>query len=100
MQLQESLSNASAGATGNVTVRFLKSGREVTWDPGASSLLEFAERNEISIDSGCRAGSCGSCVTAIVSGEIDYLSDPGAPPDEGCCLTCISVPKTDVVLDA
>ena len=25
---------------------------------------------------------------------------PGAEPDAGTCLTCISVPKSDLVLDA
>jgi ferredoxin len=52
------------------------------------------------MDSACRAGSCGTCVTAIKDGEIEYLADPGSKPDSGTCLTCISVPKSDLVLDA
>ena len=64
------------------------------------SLLEFAEANDIAIDSGCRAGSCGSCVTAIKSGDVEYLTAPGTPPESGCCLTCISIPKSYLVLDA
>ncbi len=36
----------------------------------------------------------------IRSGEIDYLIEPSDPPEAGSCLTCISVPRTDVVLDA
>ncbi len=52
------------------------------------------------IDSGCRAGSCGSCITAIKEGEVEYLSQPGSVPDAGSCLTCIAVPKSNLVLDA
>ena len=66
----------------------------------AGSLLEFAEDNDIPMDSGCRAGNCGTCVTAITDGEVEYLSEPGDKPDSGTCLTCISVPKNSMTLDA
>ena len=89
-----------AATASGIKVKFAKSDRELTWDPEATCLLEFAEQNGIAIDSGCRAGSCGTCVTAIRSGEIDYLSEPGDPPEAGSCLTCIAVPRTDVLLDA
>jgi len=52
------------------------------------------------MDSGCRAGNCGTCVTAITDGEVEYLSEPGDKPDSGTCLTCIAVPKNSVTLDA
>jgi len=81
-------------------VKFAKSGNELEWNPEIGSLLDFAEENGITIDSACRAGSCGTCVTAIKEGDIEYIADPGSPPDSGTCLTCISVPKSDLVLDA
>lgn len=90
----------AAGAGESLIVTFAQSNKEVHWDPEAGSLLDFAEENDIVMDSGCRAGSCGSCVTAIKSGDIEYLAEPGDQPDSGTCLTCISVPKTNVVLDA
>jgi ferredoxin len=63
-------------------------------------LLELAEKNGVNIDSGCRAGNCGTCAVAIKSGEVKYLHEPGADVEAGSCLTCIAVPKTALVLDA
>ncbi len=83
-----------------LSVVFSRSGTTLPWDGGAESLLDLAERNGIDIDSGCRAGNCGTCITAIKSGDIAYNIEPGAPPEDGSCLTCISVPETDLTLDA
>lgn len=70
------------------------------WTDPRSNLLEFIREKGGQVESGCCAGSCGSCVVAIKSGEVDYLQEPDSPPESGTCLTCISIPKTDVVLDA
>lgn len=83
-----------------IQVTFSRSGKTVAWAADASSLLDFAEANGVAIDSGCRAGNCGTCATALSSGEVEYLSEPGEMPDTGSCLTCISVPKNSVTLDA
>ena len=83
-----------------VQVEFARSGNTLVWDNSATSLLDFAEASGISMDSGCRAGNCGSCITAIRSGSVEYLSEPGAPVEDGSCLTCISVPRGNLVLDA
>ncbi len=81
-------------------VTFEKSGKTIGWNTGLGSLLDLAEENNIDIDSGCRAGNCGTCITAIKSGEVDYLSEPGEKPEAGSCLACIAVPKGPIVLDA
>ena len=82
-------------------VTFAKCGKEWSWDPQADNLLEFSESHGIDLDGGCRAGNCGTCEVAIVSGEVEYAQPPEyADLGERCCLTCISVPKGDVVLDA
>ena len=82
-------------------VKFAKCGKEVSWDPSAENLLEFSESHGIELDGGCRAGNCGTCEVALVSGEVEYAQPPEyADLEERCCLTCISVPKGDVVLDA
>lgn len=81
-------------------IKFEKSGTSVAWDPSIGSLLDFAEENGVDIDFGCRAGNCGTCITAIKSGEVDYLSEPGEKPESGSCLACVSVPKGALVLDA
>ncbi len=83
-----------------VTVTFGNSGKSVQWDPQAGSLLEFAETQGIEVESGCRAGSCGSCQTAIASGEVEYSQQPDDDLDPGQCLLCISTPKSDLTLVA
>ena len=88
------------GDAPTVEVVFDRSGKTIQWDPSADSLLTFAEDNGIVIESGCRAGNCGTCTTAIKSGEVTYVADPGSPPEDGSCLTCVSVPKTPLTLDA
>ena len=85
---------------GEFKIEFSQSGKTLDWDPSAESLLEFAEANGVPIDSGCRAGNCGTCLTAIKTGEVTYINEPGETPEEGSCLTCISVPKTSLTLDA
>ena len=47
-----------------------------------------------------RAGNCGTCLTAIRSCKVDYLSEPGAPVEEGSCLACITIPQSKLNLDA
>jgi hypothetical protein len=37
---------------------------------------------------------------AIHSGKITTLKQPGIPVPSGHCLTCISVPAADLVLEA
>lgn len=83
-----------------ITVTFGKSNRTHHWDPSLSSLLDFAEARGIKIDAGCRAGNCGTCLVAIKSGDVEYLTSQGASAEKGSCLTCICKPKSNLVLDA
>jgi ferredoxin len=86
--------------TQKVNICFTKSGKTLSWDPNLTSLLELAEKNSIPLDSGCRAGNCGTCLTAIKNGEVTYLTEPGSLPEAGSCLACIAIPKGDLTLDA
>ncbi len=93
---------ASAVASGNAQVdpvSFVRSGKTVLWTAEENSLLELAEANGIFPESGCRAGSCGSCETGLVSGEVTYA--PGHKPDCGPskCLLCIASPNGPVELE-
>lgn len=81
-------------------VNFAKSGIQCNWQPYSNNLLELAEENGVNINSGCRAGSCGSCQTKLVSGEVDYCQSPQYDPEPGACLLCICVPKTNLTLEA
>lgn len=83
-----------------ITVTFAKSNRTLPWDGNCGSLLELAERHTIGVDSGCRAGGCGSCQTRIEAGEVEYLHAPDFDPEPGTCLLCVSRPKRDLVLSA
>jgi ferredoxin-NADP reductase len=83
-----------------VNVTFARSNKTVRWEPALENLLEFAKAQGVKIDSGCCAGSCGSCVVAIKSGDVDYLKKPDATPEAGSCFTCVCRPKNDLVLDA
>ena len=91
----------SKAATGSeLEVAFTRSGTTLVWHGAHTSLLEFAEANGVMIDSGCRAGNCGTCLTAIRSGRIEYMCEPGAPVEEGSCLAGIAVPQSKLNLDA
>jgi len=81
-------------------ITFSKSGKSIPWDPGIDSLLEFAEVNGVEVESGCRAGSCGSCQTILKAGEVDYNQAPDADMDSSHCLLCITTPKTNLTLVA
>ena len=90
----------SRNAATGITVNFVKSAKSGTWMGGTPNLLSYAESLDISIDAGCRAGSCGSCVTAIRSGCVKYLETPGYSCDDNTCLPCVAVPDGQLELDA
>jgi ferredoxin-NADP reductase len=82
-------------------ITFKKSGKTVSTEGGEASLLDLAEKEKINMPSGCRAGSCLTCMTVIREGEVDYgENSPSSQMESGCCLPCICTAKTDLVLDA
>ncbi len=97
--------NASQTATQGVggrsfEVQFLQSARTLLWTASSGTLLSFAEKNAINIESGCRVGNCGACETQLISGSIRYAVKPSYDVAIGNCLLCVSVPSTNVVLAA
>lgn len=92
---------AAAAAGGGIAVNFARSNKTLTWTGTTASLLELAEANGLRLDSGCRAGSCGTCMTAIRDGSVDYpAGKPGFDIEKGSCLACVAVPKGALTLDA
>ncbi len=81
-------------------VQFLKSARTLVWTATEVTLLNFADKNGIRLESGCRAGSCGTCETKLISGSVRYADKPDYEVATGYCLPCVGVPTTDVVLAA
>ncbi len=96
---------AAASAEGiEVKVDFRKTGKEVDSPGDCATLLELAEKNDVEIPFACKVGSCGTCVSAILEGEVVYSQDPSWMDeselhDDGLCLPCICLAKTELVLD-
>jgi ferredoxin-NADP reductase len=86
--------------TAPCTVRFARSNQAANWDGTFSSLLEIGEAAGVVMPSGCRAGSCGECMIAVRSGGVLPIKQVGIAVPSGYCLTCISVPAGELVLDA
>ncbi|WP_428956483.1 molybdopterin-dependent oxidoreductase [Streptomyces sp. cg35] len=82
------------------TVRFARSGREATWTASDGTLLELAEREGVTLPSGCRVGQCESCACRVLEGQVAHLVEPGDDLPDGTALSCQSVPASDVTLDA
>jgi ferredoxin-NADP reductase len=81
-------------------VHLRRSGRTLVWDGQDTNLLQFAERHGVPVESGCRAGSCGSCETALDSGTVRYAHEPDHRVASGHCLLCIGTPGSALVLEA
>lgn len=99
-KLTEDAADSQEQTAQEISVTFSRSGKTVAWDSDAHSLLRFALDNGIVIDHSCEAGNCGTCTTALISGEIKYMSDPAEPAQSGSCYTCITVPDGPIDLDA
>jgi uncharacterized protein len=91
---------APASLVAEREVRFQRSGRTLAWDGQDTSLLDFAERHGIAVESGCRSGSCGSCETRLVEGTVQYDHTPDHDVAPGHCLLCVGRPTSVVVLEA
>ena len=89
-----------AGSNLVFEVKFQKSGRTLMWDGRDQNLLDFAEGNGIAIEAGCRAGSCGSCETKVVSGSVKYYQKPEYDIAPGYCLLCVGRPDSTLVIQA
>jgi uncharacterized protein len=93
--------SAAADSPAMFPIEFARSGKTVMWDSAMVNLLEFAEKCGITtMEGGCRAGSCGSCLVAIKQGGVDYILEPGTAPEAGTCLSCICRPSGKLVIDA
>ena len=91
---------APASMATEFEVRFQRSGRTLAWDGRDPSLLDFAERHGIAVESGCRSGGCGSCETRLVEGTVQYDHAPDHDVAPGHCLLCVGRPTSAVVLEA
>lgn len=69
-----------------------RSGIEIRVPPG-QTLLDVAARAGVSVPSSCREGTCGTCETGVISGEIDHrdslLTDAEKATGD-CMMICVS----------
>ena len=75
-----------------VPVYFASSAKEARWAPASGTLLELAEARGLSPNFSCRGGSCGTCKTRLVSGQVHYPNPPAELPENGTVLICCAVP--------
>lgn len=87
-------------ANSPVKVLFASSAKEARWEPGSGSLLELAESRGLNPDFSCRGGSCGTCRTKLLSGQVHYLNLPAEMPAQGEVLICCAVPAQSKEGDA
>jgi ferredoxin-NADP reductase len=90
---------ASAGRGIHLTLTVCKKTVAVS---AAQSLLEAAEAAGGRIESSCRAGSCGTCRTRLVSGEVEGEADGLSEGDrrEGYIHPCVTYARGDCALEA
>ena len=71
--------------------------------PG-ETILEAAQRQNVSLPYGCDDGLCGACIFRIIEGRVDYQGGrPFALFEEdiknGKGLCCVGYPKSDIVIE-
>ncbi|RCL24126.1 FAD-binding oxidoreductase [Pseudomonas sp. AFG_SD02_1510_Pfu_092] len=75
-----------------VPVYFAASAKEARWSPASGTLLELAEARGLSPEFSCRGGSCGTCKTRLLSGQVHYPNPPAEMPESGTALICCAIP--------
>lgn len=87
----------------SLKVEFKNSGKTFEWSDQYESILDLAETNGVEIESECQQGYCGTCKTKLLQGEVNMEVSDGLDDDElkqNMILPCVSVPKTDVKIEA
>ncbi|MER7690233.1 MOSC and FAD-binding oxidoreductase domain-containing protein [Streptomyces sp. NPDC097610] len=80
-------------------VTFARSGLSTGWSERYATLLELAEACEVPTRWSCRTGVCHTCATPLLTGQVEYTTQPLEDPASGEVLPCCSIPTADVLLD-
>jgi ferredoxin-NADP reductase len=86
---------------GALRVQLKVSGKTIALASG-QTLLEAAEAANVEIPNVCRAGTCGTCKTRLVSGDVECMADAmeDSDRDDGYVFPCVAWAKGDCVLEA
>jgi vanillate O-demethylase ferredoxin subunit len=80
-------------------VRLVKSGIEVTIEPG-DTIIEVLARNGIKVATSCQQGVCGTCITKVISGipehRDSFLSDFHRKANKKIAI-CVSRAKSELL---
>lgn len=89
---QSSALEQPPAASGPVPVYFSSSATQARWKPDSGSLLELAESRGLNPEFSCRGGSCGTCSTRLISGQVHYPNPPAQLPEDNTVLICCAIP--------
>lgn len=79
-------------------VRFVRSGKTAIWRRDTdASLLGFAESAGLAPAFSCRAGTCHSCTSTLVSGEVNYSAEALDMKERDRILLCCTQPRSEVL---
>ncbi|HEX5193786.1 MAG TPA: MOSC and FAD-binding oxidoreductase domain-containing protein [Solirubrobacteraceae bacterium] len=100
MEAEQPPPHPPAGEPGTgPAVTFSRSGLTVAWDPSYGNLLELAEACDVPVSFGCRTGVCHYCESGLLTGSVDYVTEPLDAPDAEHVLMCCAQPASEVTLE-
>ena len=76
----------------------IKNHKTVQHSPN-NTLLETIEQNKIEIQYHCREGYCGACRSKLISGKVEYTTDPLAFIDDDEILPCCCIPASNIEIE-
>ncbi len=82
----------------STVVQLLDSHKKLQYRSNEGSLLDQLQRGGADVTGGCRAGSCGSCITRLLSGSVKYSSGKEPDIETGWILPCVAQPTCDIAL--
>ena len=98
-EIREALrAQEASGVNTGCRVALADAGREILYRPGDGSWLDQLQRQGAEVAGGCRAGSCGSCMTRILKGRVRMRAGGTQTSPDGWVLPCVAEPDGDVTL--
>jgi ferredoxin-NADP reductase len=94
------LTNKKTSLTTPIPITFIHASGEksiITWQPQDGTLLNTAEKHNISITANCRSGACRACLYAI-EGEVENLSTPVSPAPKNWAYLCCAAPLSPITI--